>query len=380
MDGSSKLTPLIIGKSKAPMCLRGCRSLPVKYTSNGKAWMTRVLFEDWLRDWDEKLSESGRKIFLLLDNCSAHHCGATLKNIQLRFLPPNATSVLQPLDQGIIRAFKQGYRKRVVEQLLTKLRVGKELKIDLLGAIEMLSRAWSDIAPNTIKNCFRHAGLYLDNDRASTEEAIEVTDDDLNEMWRDLGRLPDAVPDGVELEDFLGVDDDVAVTSSPSDNEIVAEVVAASANDDDDEEAEDPEAPCPTLHEALAATEVLRRYVLFPASGKWTKSGKPAISRRGRNFEGRSKSEDAGKNYQLLSVISKEQYQMSSSKCSEVIKVGQRLEVAGESDTVEPEVQIRLDETLDSRLKSKELRVCDAWQDLNMIVSYSQEFREREYQ
>ncbi|XP_042148772.1 tigger transposable element-derived protein 6-like [Ixodes scapularis] len=150
--------------------------------------------------------------------------------------------------------------KRVVEQLLTKLHVGKELKIDLLGAIEMLSRAWSDIAPNTIKNCFRHAGLYLDNDRASTEEAIDVTDDDLNEMWRDLGRLPDGVPDGVELEDFLGVDDDVAVTSSPSDNEIVAEVVAASANDADVEEAEDPEAPCPTLHEALAATEVLRRY------------------------------------------------------------------------------------------------------------------------
>ncbi|KAM7304032.1 tigger transposable element-derived protein 6-like [Ixodes scapularis] len=58
MDGSCKLTPLIIGKSKAPMCLRGCRSLPVKYTSNGKAWMTRVLFEDWLRDWDEKLSET----------------------------------------------------------------------------------------------------------------------------------------------------------------------------------------------------------------------------------------------------------------------------------------------------------------------------------
>ncbi|XP_042147493.1 tigger transposable element-derived protein 6-like [Ixodes scapularis] len=172
-------------------------------------------------------------------------------------LLPSRTLARQ--DQGIIRAFKQGYRKRVVEQLLTKLRAGKELKIDLLGAIEMLSRAWSDIAPNTIKNCFRHAGLYLDNDRASTEEAIEVTDDDLNEMWRDLGRLPDAVPDGVELEDFLGVDDDVAVTSSPSDNEIVAEVVAASANDDDDE-AEDPEASCPTLHEALAATEVLRRY------------------------------------------------------------------------------------------------------------------------
>lgn len=62
---------------------------------------------------------------------------------------------------------------------------------------------------------------------------------------------------------------------------------------------------------------------------------------------------------------------MSSSKRSEVIKVGQRLEVAGESDTVGPEVRIRLDETLKSRLKSKKSRVSDAWQAPNMIASYS---------
>ncbi|EEC12430.1 replication factor A 1, rfa1, putative [Ixodes scapularis] len=82
----------------------------------------------------------------------------SFENVELCFLPPNATAVLQPPDQGIIRAFKQAYR---VGQLLVKLCVGGELKIDLLAAIQMLSSAWCEVTRDTIRNCFRHAGLGL---------------------------------------------------------------------------------------------------------------------------------------------------------------------------------------------------------------------------
>lgn len=259
MDGSSKLRPLVIGKFKSPICLRGCGPLPVTYTFNKKAWMTRVLFETWLRDWDEELTSSGRKVCLLLDNCSAHHCGVSLKNIELCFLPPNATAVLQPLDQGIIRAFKQGYRKRLVEQLLVKMRVGGELKIDLLGAIQMLSRAWCDVTSDTIRNCFRHAGLGVEN--GETSGPVQENDD-IGVLWQELGSLPDALPEGVDLEDFLTADDDVAVAASPSDTEIIADVAAAAAIGDceEAEDSEDEGPPRPTLHEALSAVDVLRRY------------------------------------------------------------------------------------------------------------------------
>lgn len=80
--------------------------------------MTCALFENWLRQWDQELAKTGRKVCLLLDICSAHHCGVSLKHIELCFFPPNATAAVQPLDQGIIRAFKHGYRKRLVERLL----------------------------------------------------------------------------------------------------------------------------------------------------------------------------------------------------------------------------------------------------------------------
>ncbi|GFV15453.1 hypothetical protein TNCV_4834791 [Trichonephila clavipes] len=45
MDGSEKITPLVIGKSAKPRCFKGINSFPTKYRSNKKAWMTTELFD-----------------------------------------------------------------------------------------------------------------------------------------------------------------------------------------------------------------------------------------------------------------------------------------------------------------------------------------------
>lgn len=128
----------------------------------------------------------------------------SLKHIELCFLPPNATAAVQPLNQGIIRAFKHGYQKRLVERLLAKLRVGHELKIDLLAAIEMLSRAWSDVTPETIRNCFRHVGLATEPSQAASLDHGPDQYDSIGALWEELANVPDAVPEGVSFEDFLG--------------------------------------------------------------------------------------------------------------------------------------------------------------------------------
>ena len=51
-----------------------------------------------------------RKISLFLDNAPSQPT-ITLKNVKLVFLQANKTSLLQPMDQGIIQTLKLKYRK-----------------------------------------------------------------------------------------------------------------------------------------------------------------------------------------------------------------------------------------------------------------------------
>ena len=69
MEGE-KYTPFVIGKSKMPRCMKNVRNLPVKYDANKSAWMTSVLFSEWLHGWNSQLKAQRRKICLLMDNCT----------------------------------------------------------------------------------------------------------------------------------------------------------------------------------------------------------------------------------------------------------------------------------------------------------------------
>lgn len=88
--------------------------------------MTSELFEKWLRDWDRDLVTKKKKILLLVDNCPAHPNVTDLNSITLAFLPPNTTSVLQPMDQGIIRALKTNFRKNLVLKMINSLAVNDD--------------------------------------------------------------------------------------------------------------------------------------------------------------------------------------------------------------------------------------------------------------
>ena len=45
-------------------------------------------------------------VLLLVDNAGGHSVDLHHEGVQIEFLPPNTTSLLQPMDQGVIRAFK----------------------------------------------------------------------------------------------------------------------------------------------------------------------------------------------------------------------------------------------------------------------------------
>ena len=52
------------------------------------------------------MRKRNKKVLLFLDNCTSHIMDNELSNVKLIFFPSNITSVLQPLDQGIITNFE----------------------------------------------------------------------------------------------------------------------------------------------------------------------------------------------------------------------------------------------------------------------------------
>ena len=70
--------------------------------------MDSQIFEEWVRKLDRTFRMEGSKIALLIDNCPAHPSVSDLTSVELVFLPPDTNSVLQPMDQGVIRSALSG--------------------------------------------------------------------------------------------------------------------------------------------------------------------------------------------------------------------------------------------------------------------------------
>ena len=107
-----KENPIVIGKSLNPRCFKNLRdrSFPhsCHYYANEKAWMNSELMGVILSKLNRRMKRENRHILLFLDNapCHPHSHADMFSNVKLAFLPKNSTSRSQPLDAGIIKAWK----------------------------------------------------------------------------------------------------------------------------------------------------------------------------------------------------------------------------------------------------------------------------------
>ena len=283
MDGSDKLKPVLINKCRRPHAFSQKRvnvdRLPVDYQWNKNAWMTSALFNSWLYKLDKRFLRKKRKIAMVLDNCTAHpNINSTLKAIRLVFLPPNTTSVTQPMDQGIIASFKCHYRRYFVQHgLLRAMEQGKDFTWTVLDAIYGIKAAWDKVTPATIKHCFRHCGFEVPvaeeedpDDDVPLNQLLPVPvaeeedpDDDipLSQLLEDLRRHMAVTK---EQEAAFSTVDDNLLTSAPLTVKDISQDILAAKETEDDEEDEDDEAtaaplePPPTLAKALESTTTLK--------------------------------------------------------------------------------------------------------------------------
>nr|CCA26413.1 CENPB protein Homeodomainlike putative [Albugo laibachii Nc14] len=93
-DGAYKREPFIIGHANKPRCFqkKSGDQLGLNYRSNIKAWMTGVLFQEWLQEFDDDMCSQRRNVVLILDNASAHTVyGMELQSVTVMLLPLNTT-------------------------------------------------------------------------------------------------------------------------------------------------------------------------------------------------------------------------------------------------------------------------------------------------
>uniref|UniRef100_A0A8C5PZV7 DDE-1 domain-containing protein n=1 Tax=Leptobrachium leishanense TaxID=445787 RepID=A0A8C5PZV7_9ANUR len=122
------MKPGLIHKSANPRALKNKNKnlLPVYWMHNAKAWITKVLGSNWFHQCfipqaKEYLHNLGMdfKVLLIMDNAGGHPLDLYYEGVQIEFLPANATSLIQPMDQGVIRAFKALYTRNSLQHLET---------------------------------------------------------------------------------------------------------------------------------------------------------------------------------------------------------------------------------------------------------------------
>jgi hypothetical protein len=109
-----------------------------------------------------------QKAVLILDNAPCHP--VILKSednmINCLFLPPNTTSLIQPMDQCVISALKRAYRRQLIHDMLLDIESNENFNIeeyvkkyDIRHCIDNISQSWDQLSARTLKNAWSKIGL-----------------------------------------------------------------------------------------------------------------------------------------------------------------------------------------------------------------------------
>lgn len=101
---------------------------------------------------------------LLIDNCSAHPDASQLISddgeIEVKFLPPNVTALIQPMDQGVLQALKRNYKKKLIRRLVLEDDRGESVldflkSINMKSVVKLVSEAWDEVKVDTFRKSWR---------------------------------------------------------------------------------------------------------------------------------------------------------------------------------------------------------------------------------
>ncbi|XP_064089285.1 tigger transposable element-derived protein 1-like [Macrobrachium nipponense] len=165
------LKPGLIYKAANPRALKNKNKnfLPVFWMHNAKAWTTKVLMSNWfIQSFIPQVKEylidlcMEFKVLLIMDGAGGHPVDLYCEGVQLEFLPANTTSLLQPMGQGVIRAFKALYTQNSLEHLLREMDTSSEImlkkcwhKFTIATCLGVIDRSLKDMKKETLNACWK---------------------------------------------------------------------------------------------------------------------------------------------------------------------------------------------------------------------------------
>lgn len=290
LSGKHKLPLMVIGKSARPRALKDIspKALPVYYKSQKSAWMDANLFTSWFKEEFvpsvTKFLKRNRlpiKAVLLMDNAPSHPGdGLHVGEIIVKFFPPNVTSIMQPMDQGVLENIKKNYRRLFLEHLLAYTEkediINGLRKITLKNVIYWVSQAWDSVRASTIQKSWSKT-IDFENS-CDSEEDIPLSElaskfrgrkemlcetDKNEEEEKSLFELMQTIEgcENVTRQDVVEW-----TTADDLEEELSIEEITAAfqetGEDDDDDEVVDGEPPIKISHqEGFAALEKALIYI-----------------------------------------------------------------------------------------------------------------------
>ncbi|GBM07359.1 hypothetical protein AVEN_187895-1 [Araneus ventricosus] len=124
--------------------------------------------------------QADAKIVLILDNCTVHLSPeiSVKDNDWVLFFPPNCTSIIPPMDMGILRALKCQYESEFFKEMLSFLNGGETLQNflkckNLKTAVWSAAKAWGGIPTMMMKNAchnlWNETIFYEDEENVDTD-------------------------------------------------------------------------------------------------------------------------------------------------------------------------------------------------------------------
>ncbi|XP_042296424.1 tigger transposable element-derived protein 1-like [Sceloporus undulatus] len=235
--GDCKLKPMLIYHSENPRALKNYlkSSLPVYYKSNANAWMTADLFATWFSDYFKPTVEAycreqsiPFKVLLLVDNAPGHPraLADSFKEIQVAFMPANTSFSLQPMEQGVISAFKSYYLRRSFAKAVAAIsdyvsEGPKQNKLiafwkgfTILDGIKTIRDAWEEVRDTTLRGVWKKLLPTFVDGFEGLEDPVEEIISDVVQMARELELEvhPEDVAEFLRPHDEVLIDGDFLIS------------------------------------------------------------------------------------------------------------------------------------------------------------------------